>query len=44
MTMIEDNEKVVLIDYEYGGWNPFAVDIANYLNEFMLDNAHPTLF
>lgn len=33
-----DNEKIVVIDYEYGGWFPFAWDIANYINECMLDN------
>ena len=36
--MRDDNEKLTLIDYEYGGWNVFAFDIANYLNEYMLDN------
>ena len=34
----EDNTKIVVIDYEYGGWFPFAWDIANYINECMLDN------
>ena len=36
--MRDENEKIYLIDYEYGGWNVFAFDIANYLNEYMLDN------
>lgn len=36
-----ENEKIVMIDYEYGGWNPFAFDIANYISELSLDNAHP---
>jgi thiamine kinase-like enzyme len=31
----------MLIDYEYGGWNPMAMDLANYMNETMLDNAYP---
>lgn len=31
----------MLIDYEYGGWNPMAMDLANYVNETMLDNAYP---
>jgi len=31
----------VLIDYEYGMWNPMMYDIANYLNEFCCDNAYP---
>jgi len=38
LVMRDDNEKLTLIDYEYGGWNVFAFDIANYLNEYMLDN------
>jgi len=38
---LEDNTKITLIDYEYGGWNPMAMDIANYLNECAIDNAHP---
>lgn len=41
LASLEDNSKITLIDYEYGGWNPMAMDIANYLNEFMLDNNHP---
>ena len=28
----------MLIDYEYTGWNPMVADLANYLNETMLDN------
>jgi len=38
---LEDNTKITLIDYEYGGWNPMAMDIANYLNECAIDNAYP---
>ena len=30
---------LILIDYEYGNWNPMAYDIANYFNEFTCDNA-----
>lgn len=37
----EDNERLMVIDYEYGGWNPMAMDLANYLNETMLDNSYP---
>ena len=37
----EDNERLLIIDYEYGGWNPMAMDLANYLNETMLDNSYP---
>lgn len=32
-----DNRQMILIDYEYGGWNPMAMDIANFLNETMSD-------
>lgn len=38
---LQDSSELILIDYEYGGWNPMAMDVANYLNETMLDNAHP---
>ena len=31
----------MLIDYEYGMWNPEMYDIANYLNEFCCENAYP---
>ena len=31
----------MLVDYGTGGWNPMAMDLANYLNESMLDNAYP---
>jgi thiamine kinase-like enzyme len=34
----EDNEKMILIDFEYGGFNPITYDIANYLNETVCDN------
>lgn len=34
-------DQLLLIDYEYAGWNPMAMDLANYLNETMLDNNHP---
>lgn len=37
----DDNRKLLLIDYEYAGWNPFAMDLANYVNETMLDNSYP---
>ena len=36
-----DNSKVLLIDYEYSGWNPMAMDLANWVNETMLDNSYP---
>ena len=40
MTSLSDNEKVILIDYEYAGWNPYAYDIANYLDSCMLDHTY----
>ena len=36
-----DNLKVVLIDFEYAGWNPRAYDIAHYINECAVDLVHP---
>jgi thiamine kinase-like enzyme len=33
----------MIIDYEYAGWNPMAMDLANYLNETMLENSYPFL-
>ena len=35
------NQHLLLIDYEYTGWNPMAMDLANWVNECMLDNAYP---
>ena len=37
----EDNTRVLLIDYEYSGWNPMAMDLANWVNETMMDNSYP---
>jgi len=37
----KDNRKLMIIDYEYSGWNPMAMDLANYVNETMLDNSYP---
>jgi thiamine kinase-like enzyme len=34
----KDNTKMIIIDYEYCGWNPPAYDIANYMNEMTFDN------
>ncbi len=28
----------MLIDYEFTGWNPRAMDLANYINETQIDN------
>ena len=38
---MSDSTKLVLIDYEYGMWNPWCYDMGNYLNEWVCDNAHP---
>ena len=34
-----NNESLVLIDYEYAGWNPLAYDIANFCNECAVELA-----
>ena len=31
----------MIIDYEFSMWNPEYSDLANYLNEWCLDNANP---
>ena len=36
-----NNRELILIDYEYAKWNPMAYDIANFVNESMVDNAYP---
>jgi len=38
---IKDNRSLMLIDYEYAGWNPMAMDLSNYINETILENAYP---
>ncbi len=35
---LKDNNQIMIIDYEYAGWNPMAMDVANYINETMVDN------
>jgi thiamine kinase-like enzyme len=35
-----DNSDLLLIDLEYAGWNPMAMDLAVYMNETMIDNSH----
>lgn len=37
----EDNRSLTLIDYEYTGWCTRATDLANFVNECAIDNAHP---
>jgi thiamine kinase-like enzyme len=39
---LEDpTQQAYLIDYEFTGWQPRAMDLANYINECLIDNAHP---
>jgi len=38
---LSDNRDILLIDNEYAGWNPMAMDIAVYINETMIDNSFP---
>ena len=38
---IKDNREFILIDNEYAGWNPMAMDLAVYINETMNDNSYP---
>ena len=38
---LSDNRNLMLIDYEYAGWNPMAMDLANYISETILENAYP---
>ena len=32
---------MIIIDYEYSGWNPIAYDIANFFNECAVDLVYP---
>ena len=41
LSTLKDSTKLYLIDYEYGMWNPRYYDVANYLNEFVCENAYP---
>lgn len=38
---MSDNRDLLLIDLEYAGWNPMAMDLAVYINECMINNSHP---
>ena len=38
LVSLKDNEKMILIDYEYCDWNPMANDLADYINECICDN------
>ena len=41
LSSLEDATKIILIDYEYGMWNPRYYDLGNFLNEWICDNAYP---
>ena len=41
LSSLSDATNIVLIDYEYGFWNPKYYDLGNYINEFICDNAYP---
>jgi len=36
-----NNRDMIIIDHEYAGWNPMAMDLAVYINETMNDNSYP---
>jgi thiamine kinase-like enzyme len=38
---LENNLDIMIIDFEYMGWQPRAYDLANYVNETMCDNSYP---
>jgi thiamine kinase-like enzyme len=38
---LENNLRLILIDFEYAGWNPMAMDVAVLINETMNHNSHP---
>lgn len=41
LASLHDLTNVIFIDFEYTSWNPRAMDLANYINETIVDNAHP---
>ena len=42
LVSLSNNQDMLLIDYEYCSWNTWTYDLANYINEFTCDNAHPS--
>jgi thiamine kinase-like enzyme len=36
-----DKNRYVLIDFEYAGYNPFGMDVFQFVNEFLIDYNHP---
>lgn len=41
LASLENNTNIMLIDYEYVGWQPRAFDLANYINEMLFDSSYP---
>ena len=41
LSSLADARKLMIIDYEFVGWQPRAFDIANYFNETMFINSYP---
>ena len=40
LSSLEDATKILLIDYEYGNWNPRFFDLAIYINEHICENVY----
>lgn len=38
---VNNNREFIVIDNEYAGWNPMAMDLGVYINETMNHNSHP---
>lgn len=38
---LHDNQKLMLIDYEFTMWSPMGYDLGKYLNEVMMDHRNP---
>lgn len=38
---VQNNRELIIIDNEYAGWNPMAMDVAVFINETMNDNSYP---
>ena len=36
--MLNPNKSLILIDYEFVGWQPRAMDLAGYVMETVIDN------
>lgn len=41
LASLKDSTETIIIDYEYAGWGPRALDIANYFNETSMENNYP---